>query len=200
MAHLIFENQTLETLEVGGRIYMLPIQIGRAAGLKDVEQVQQIYRRNQDEFDETMTRLVKIPSPSGAKETRVYSLRGAHMIGMKAQTEPAKRFRKWVLDVLEFGHAEVIAELRVQLRSVQHLLLSKKGRWYEIKHYHEMGYKAEKISRLLGKSLAVIEEQIHEMVRIGLILPIAGERDPLHGRHAQASTSSGPLFDAIHRA
>ncbi len=36
-----------------------------------------------------------------AKDVRVFSLRGAHLIAMFARTEIAKEFRKWVLDILD---------------------------------------------------------------------------------------------------
>lgn len=34
------------------------------------------------------------------RETRIFSLRGCHLLGMLAKTETAKAFRRWVLDVL----------------------------------------------------------------------------------------------------
>ena len=35
------------------------------------------------------------------REVRIFSLRGAQLLAIFARTPPAKRFRRWVLDVLE---------------------------------------------------------------------------------------------------
>lgn len=40
-------------------------------------------------------------TPGGHQETRVFSLRGAHMVAMFARTPVAKEFRHWVLDILD---------------------------------------------------------------------------------------------------
>lgn len=41
--------------------------------------------------------LIKYP----LQETRIFSLRGCHLLAMFARTPVAKEFRRWVLDVLE---------------------------------------------------------------------------------------------------
>ncbi|CAM6492057.1 hypothetical protein ENINCK372B1_16190 [Enterobacter intestinihominis] len=48
-----------------------------------------------------MTGVVKVTTPGGMQDMRVFSLRGAHLIGMFARTPKAKEFRRWVLDVLD---------------------------------------------------------------------------------------------------
>jgi len=48
-----------------------------------------------------MTRLIEMDTAGGKQQTRVFSLRGAHLLGMFARTEKAKAFRKWVLDILD---------------------------------------------------------------------------------------------------
>ncbi|WHH50597.1 hypothetical protein QFA96_23025 [Pseudomonas sp. Ap32] len=60
-----------------------------------------LYRRHADEFTPTMTALVKMKTRGGEQEVRVFSLRGAHLLGMFARTERAKAFRRKVLDVLD---------------------------------------------------------------------------------------------------
>jgi prophage antirepressor-like protein len=78
----------------------------------------ELYTRHADEFDDSMTALVKLPdlrsqngsagdlslqsaSSGQAREVRIFSPRGCYLLGMFAQTENAKAFRRWVLDVLE---------------------------------------------------------------------------------------------------
>jgi hypothetical protein len=48
-----------------------------------------------------MTALVKLPTGGGEQETRIFSLRGAHLLGMFARTPIAADFRRWVLDILD---------------------------------------------------------------------------------------------------
>ncbi|GHK74011.1 hypothetical protein ECZU12_54220 [Escherichia coli] len=45
--------------------------------------------------------MVKVTTPRGMQESRVFSLRGAHLIAMFARTPVAKEFRRWVLDILD---------------------------------------------------------------------------------------------------
>ena len=59
-----------------------------------------------------MTRLIQIETPDpqnggpvNKTTARVFSLRGAHLIGMLARTRKAQAFRVWVLDIIE-GHQD----------------------------------------------------------------------------------------------
>ncbi|HEM7839785.1 hypothetical protein QZM26_17740 [Burkholderia multivorans] len=63
--------------------------------------LQRLYQRHADEFTESMTALVTLQTAGGMQQVRVFSLRGAHLLGMFARTERAKKFRRWVLDVLD---------------------------------------------------------------------------------------------------
>ena len=48
-----------------------------------------------------MTAVVTLPTEGGPQETRIFSLRGCHLLAMFARTPVAKEFRKWCLDVIE---------------------------------------------------------------------------------------------------
>lgn len=49
-----------------------------------------------------MTASVKLTDPNGnMQDTRIFSLRGAHLLAMFARTDKAKEFRVWVLDLIE---------------------------------------------------------------------------------------------------
>lgn len=63
--------------------------------------VRDLYRRHKDEFTPSMSALVKVKTDGGMQKVRVFSLRGAHLLGMFARTETGKEFRRWVLDVLD---------------------------------------------------------------------------------------------------
>jgi prophage antirepressor-like protein len=71
----------------------------------DVTRVRKLYARHADEFSETMTGILKLQTTSGTQDVRVFSLRGAHLLGMLAHSKRAKGFRRWVLDVLD-GRSE----------------------------------------------------------------------------------------------
>lgn len=66
-----------------------------------LRQVQKLYQRHADEFTNSMTALVRMQTAGGAQDVRIFSLRGCHLLGMFARTEPAKRFRRWALDVID---------------------------------------------------------------------------------------------------
>ncbi|EOI1327362.1 TPA: BRO family protein [Citrobacter koseri] len=76
-------------------------QIGYALQYADDKAVHRIYARHSDEFTDRMTGVVKLTTPGGDQQIRVFSLRGAHMIAMFARTPVAKEFRRWVLDILD---------------------------------------------------------------------------------------------------
>ena len=77
-------------------------ELARALGYKDENSVRRIYERNADEFTENMTQVVEnLDTVNLTVRTRIFSLRGCHLLAMFARTPVAKAFRKWVLDVIE---------------------------------------------------------------------------------------------------
>lgn len=63
--------------------------------------VRKLYSRHADEFTDSMTAVIKLQTSGGVQDVRVFSLRGAHLLGMLARTEAAKKFRRWALDVID---------------------------------------------------------------------------------------------------
>ncbi|MFT4020056.1 MAG: BRO family protein [Acinetobacter sp.] len=61
----------------------------------------------EDEFNEKMTQAIEITevvnlgTSNLVSKVRIFSLRGCHLIAMFARTAVAKKFRKWVLDILD---------------------------------------------------------------------------------------------------
>jgi len=85
-----------------GQPWLRVNQIGLALGYKNPElSTNKLYRANAAEFTDNMTALVKLPTSGGEQETRIFSLRGAHLLGMFARTPVAAEFRRWVLDILD---------------------------------------------------------------------------------------------------
>ena len=99
---LSFQNTQFDVIDHSGQPWLKSPQIAVALGYADQSSINRIYARNADEFTDTMTASVKLTDPNGdMQETRIFSLRGCHLLAMFARTAVAKEFRKWVLDVLE---------------------------------------------------------------------------------------------------
>jgi prophage antirepressor-like protein len=103
---LSFNDKTLTPIIQNNQTWLTSTDLANALGYKDTRSVTKIFNRNDDEFTECMSLVVKlttngINNSSREKETRIFSLRGCHLIAMFARIEQAKAFRKWVLDILD---------------------------------------------------------------------------------------------------
>ncbi len=103
---LVFDDTVFTVVEQEGQRFLTGPEIARALGYANSDAISRIYRRNADEFSAEMSLTVNltvngINGSQREKETRIFSLRGAYLLGFFANTPPAKRFRRWVLDVLE---------------------------------------------------------------------------------------------------
>ena len=101
---LAFNGVNFEIIDRNGQPWLRSPQIAEALGYTQPNRVSDIYTRNADEFTDSMTALVKLQTQGGMQEVRIFSLRGAHLIGMFSRTPRAAAFRRWVLDILE-SHA-----------------------------------------------------------------------------------------------
>ncbi len=113
LSTLQFENTSIEVVDRNGRRWLPAASIAAAIGYKRQDAVAKIYRRNADEFTSEMTQVIDVPvNPNLASSEklknsiRIFSPRGAHLIAMFARTDKAKKFRKWVLDVLDTTAAQ----------------------------------------------------------------------------------------------
>lgn len=98
---LTFHNTTFSYMEVAGQIWLTATEVGEALGYSDDKAIHRLYRKHADEFTVKMTGVVKVTTPGGLQDSRVFSLRGAHLMGMLSRTTVAKEFRRWVLDILD---------------------------------------------------------------------------------------------------
>ena len=98
---LSFNNVDLTPVDNGdGQIWVTSSELAKALNYKRSDKVTQIYNRNADEFTESMSDTISSPQNPNLR-LRVFSLRGCHLIAMFASTDVAKKFRKWVLDILD---------------------------------------------------------------------------------------------------
>lgn len=106
---LRFQDVSLPTTLRDNSIWIKASDLARALGYFDEGKVSRIYRRHADEFTPNMTQVIEIVAEAhfGLSENlnsgrcRIFSLRGCHLIAMLARTPVAKKFRQWVLDVLD---------------------------------------------------------------------------------------------------
>ena len=101
-AKLTFNSVHLNIIDRAGQPWIRSPQIGEALGYaKGCISIAKLYDSHADEFTDAMTAVVTLPTEGGPQETRIFSLRGCHLLAMFARTPVAKEFRRWVLDVLE---------------------------------------------------------------------------------------------------
>lgn len=107
-AALVFESTTFNVVTRDNQLWLRGNQIASALGYSDASSINRIYARQSSEFTDGMTGSVKLTDPQGElQETRIFSLRGAHLLAMFARTDKAALFRKWVLDILDAHVAQL---------------------------------------------------------------------------------------------
>lgn len=101
-AQLAFHETKFNVIARDNQIWFSAPQLAAALSYSDQSSVNRIYKRHSDEFTEQMSASVKLTDPYGnLQDTRIFSLRGSHLIAMFARTPVAKEFRRWVLDILD---------------------------------------------------------------------------------------------------
>ena len=105
---LTFNEITFSPVPHQNSLWIRAAELARALGYSDTRKIAHLYERNADEFTPEMSQLIEISgvpemgtSENLRHKTRIFSLRGCHLLAMLARTPVAKEFRKWVLDVLQ---------------------------------------------------------------------------------------------------
>ena len=98
---LCFNDVLFEVIPQNSQVWVRGSQIATALQYSSVQRIIELYTRHADEFTDAMTAVVTLPTEGGPQETRIFSLRGCHLLAMFARTPVAKQFRRWVLDVLD---------------------------------------------------------------------------------------------------
>ena len=97
-----FNGQNLSIINQNHQQYFTSQDVAKALGYARVDYVNNIYRRHADEFTPDMSDNVKMTlSGNLTTTTRIFSLRGCHLLAMFSKTPVAKEFRRWVLDLIE---------------------------------------------------------------------------------------------------
>ena len=135
---LSFKDTNFQITDINGQPWLRGLQVASALGYKNpAADIVNLYNRNADEFTDSMTQVIELPTAGGKQQVRVFSLRGCHLLGMLARTKVAKEFRRWVLDVLEETllngkvsdglPAKTTADDRTPLRQAVAALVGRKG-------------------------------------------------------------------------
>ena len=120
---LSFNDVNFTPVQQDNQAWITSRELGQALGYSREDAVNKIFERNSDEFTGSMTRNVKLTLQGQAREVRVFSLRGCHLIAMFSKTAIAKQFRKWVLDVLDREVVTKQLESRQSISPEQQALL-----------------------------------------------------------------------------
>jgi len=113
---LTFHGTTLTTISQDNQTWLTSRDLAKALGYAKLDGVSRVYDRHADEFTACMALTVKLTAKgfgngSSLKMTRIFSLRGCHLIAMFSKTKEAKDFRQWVLNILDKEvQPEVISE------------------------------------------------------------------------------------------
>ena len=119
---LIFNNTPLTIINHNNQIWFTSSELAKALGYKDGKSISIIFSRNQDEFSDSMTEVINLITSNNLKRSRrIFSLRGAHLIAMLSNTEVAKDFRKWVLDILDKQANDPELEVKLALLNARFL-------------------------------------------------------------------------------
>ncbi|AMW78861.1 hypothetical protein AMD27_08210 [Acinetobacter sp. TGL-Y2] len=131
---LSFNEVNFIPVQQDGQIWLTATELAKALGYAKSDAVTQVYDRNQDEFNPSMTNTITVKSNDSVetlnlsvskknknltKTIRIFSLRGCHLIAMFSKTDIAKQFRKWVLDVLDKETLQQQIDTRVKINSEQ---------------------------------------------------------------------------------
>lgn len=122
MNELVFDGRPMQLVEHDGRMWLRSADIARALGYTRSDKLTQVYSRHQAEFSPSMTSVfqnLSLGHGAPPSEIRLFSLRGAHLLGMFARTAKGQEFRRWVLDQLDAMEAR-----KVENRSLM-------AAWYE---------------------------------------------------------------------
>lgn len=106
---LTYDRTRLDGVRMDGQVWLRGDQIAPPLGYRDERNVRLLFERNEREFTPDESRVIAMPTAGGPQQVRVFSLQGVRLLAMLARTEPAARFRRWVLDLLS-GRASLSRE------------------------------------------------------------------------------------------
>lgn len=166
MSKLIFENQTIEPVMIGGQPHLRVSQIVTALELSGPNVVQNIVSRNESIFTDKLTFMAEVDSAGGTQKQRLFTLQGAIAVTLKSTSPKAVPFTLWALQVLE----DAILGTGDQLQRMKRALLQANPRFAKVSHLVDLGLsKPKKIASVLGWPAFRVQVLMKEMHELGLI-------------------------------
>ncbi|MGV2682575.1 UNVERIFIED_CONTAM: BRO family protein [Klebsiella pneumoniae] len=172
---LSFHDHQFSAINRNNQIWLSSKDIAVALGYSKTNAITHIYNTNTDEFTPGMTEVVESNISGNLKaRSRIFSLRGAHLIAMFARTQLAKEFRRWVLDILDKEVGAPVNERpsestttddRTPLRDAVNMLVGKRGMAYDDAYkliHHRFG--VQHIDQLTQAQMLEAIEYIHCLV------------------------------------
>lgn len=206
---LSFNDVNFRPIQQDGQIWLSASELAKALGYAKSDAVGQVYERNRDEFNSSMTTTITVKSDefvetlnlSVSKKTknltktiRIFSLRGCHLVAMFAKTLVAKKFRKWVLDILDKEVGSPVAKTHKSERTAlheAHALLVTKTKHLNVneawKLIHQR-FNVDHIEDIPYDAIPVAVEYVHHLIALysSAEKKQFGEGD-LHNLHALAT-------------
>jgi prophage antirepressor-like protein len=154
-----------------GRYWMTAKEIGKALGYNDpANSMNRLYSRHKDELEPYRSK-VKLTDPLGIpQETSIFNTDGMWIIAMFANTPKAKKFRKFVVNMLkalerqEFIHVSQVEQWRKELIDLKlsfYIHNSRTMDWKKynkIIRYRKMGLTQREAAKLLDISRDTVQQ------------------------------------------
>ena len=184
---LSFNEVNFTPVQQDGQIWLTATELAKALGYAKSDAVTQVYDRNQDEFNPSMTNTITVKSNDSVetlnlsvskksknltKTIRIFSLRGCHLIAMFSKTDIAKQFRKWVLDILDREVGQPISKThkseREPLTNAVNMLVAKTkhlnfSEAYKLVHHR---FNVEHIEDIPYEAIPVAVEYVHHLIAL----------------------------------
>lgn len=173
---LSFNEVNFQPIHQGdGQIWLTSADLAKALDYKQVDSVTKIFNRNSDEFDFTMTQTVNLTVSNKNNElqevkTRIFSLRGCHLVAFFARTAVAKKFRIWALDVLAKAVGQPVTKTHKSERTAlheAHALLVTKTKHLNVneawKLIHQR-FNVDHIEDIPYEAIPVAVEYVHHLI------------------------------------
>lgn len=198
---LSFRNTHFDVVPHNNQIWFSAKQLASALGYKCAKSLTNLFNENEDEFTPAMSLVIESMTNgiNGSKrrlKTRIFSLRGAHLIAMFARTPIAKEFRRWVLDILDREvsksptkpKASTTTDERTPLRDAVNLLVGKKSIMYpEAYNFIHQRFGVSHIDELPKNKIPQAIEYIHR-------LALDCEQPPLQNESTQPAVKNGRVL------
>lgn len=184
---LSFNNVNFQPVQHNQQIWLTASELAKALGYAKTDAVTQIYERNKDEFNASMTLTLNMSAKDDIetlnmsvskkernlmRNVRVFSLRGCHLITFFARTAVAKQFRKWVLDVLDKEVGQPVCKThkseREPLTNAVNMLVAKTKHLnysdaYKLVHQR---FNVKSIDEIPFDAIPVAVEYVHHLIAL----------------------------------